>query len=166
MKQKYYVFALDVLFLYSKRGLKNDGINYLYKAVEIEYRNPEALSSLGESLIEIGNFTQAEVYLQTAIEVSPDFFEAYTRYAYLLSKTSKCDNSFVLCISICIDIKRTYFLNILNDIIIITAEKIFHMIMHFSLEYFSFFLLLFFFQLSYKRCQYFTTDCIDINIII
>ncbi|XP_060586421.1 protein O-mannosyl-transferase TMTC1-like isoform X2 [Ruditapes philippinarum] len=76
-----------------KRGLKNDGINYLYKAVEIEYRNPEALSSLGESLIEIGNFTQAEVYLQTAIEVSPDFFEAYTRYAYLLSKTNRHEES-------------------------------------------------------------------------
>lgn len=82
----YGIFSFIVLYI-SKRGSRDEGLGHLHRAVEIEYRNPEALTSMAGRLIEIGDYTQAEQYLQKAVEVSPEYFDTYTHYAALMSKT-------------------------------------------------------------------------------
>lgn len=80
-------FSFVVLNLYcSKKGLHELGLHHLHRATELDPSNPEALVSMARSLIEIGNFSQAGVYLQTCLYVAPEYQQAYAYYGLLMDK--------------------------------------------------------------------------------
>jgi len=73
----------------SKRGSIDEGVHYLRKAVELGDNNPEALVSLAGVLIEIGNHSEAEEYLNKCLAVNPYFEEAYINYGNLMKARGK-----------------------------------------------------------------------------
>lgn len=62
-------------------------MRYLYKAVEINNRNPDALTSMGWCLMESDRMKEAERYLVFALNVSPNSFDANVHMASLMNKT-------------------------------------------------------------------------------
>ena len=71
---------------FSKQDHKTRAFRYLQRGVELDPRNPEALVSLAWSLMEIGNFSHAEHYLQLCIDEVPDYQQAYWNYGLLMNK--------------------------------------------------------------------------------
>ena len=57
--------------------------------MELGDNNPEALVSLAGVLIEIGNHSEAEAYLNKCLAVNPYFEEAYINYGNLMKARGK-----------------------------------------------------------------------------
>lgn len=64
--------------------------------MELDASNPDALVSMARSLIEMGNFSQAAVYLQTCLHVAPEYQQAYAHYGLLMDKLGELFSFFFL----------------------------------------------------------------------
>src|SRR5690606_38776182 len=69
-------------------------IEYYKKYLEVNPNNSTALNNLGYHLQRIGKFTEAEIYLKKAIDVSPKNIYPLSGQAYLAYMQGDVDKAF------------------------------------------------------------------------
>ena len=80
MTQKYSTNAFAWKFLgvlYRRQGKKIEGLNAAKMATQLESSDADALSNLGLILQELGRLDEAEIELNKAVNLKPDYAEAH-----------------------------------------------------------------------------------------